>query len=114
RILCRISGAARRRTRRHYRRINGSRADLRDGRNEAAAFTNRTSFTATTSEWTQKHKTNTAMRKLILIILPVFYLGACTEPAPPPPPPKKTVRVKSRSDNPEDFNAVEKPPSYGR
>lgn len=54
------------------------------------------------------------MRKLILIILPVLYLGACTEPAPPPPPPKKSVKVKSRSDNAEDFRAVEKPPSYGR
>ena len=53
------------------------------------------------------------MRKLILIILPVLYLGACTEPAPAPPPPsKKTVRVKSKSDNPEDFRAVEKPPTY--
>ena len=54
------------------------------------------------------------MRKLILIILPALYLGACTEPAPPPPP-KKTVRhhVKGKSDNAEDFRAVEKPPSYG-
>jgi hypothetical protein len=54
------------------------------------------------------------MRKLILIILPVLYLGACTEPAPPPPPPKKSVKVHSKkSDNAEDFRAVEKPPSYG-
>jgi hypothetical protein len=55
------------------------------------------------------------MRKLILIILPVLYLGACTEPAPPPPPPQKPVKhVKGTSDNAEDFRAVEKPPSYGR
>jgi hypothetical protein len=53
------------------------------------------------------------MRKLILIILPALYLGACTEPAPPPPPQKKTVRhVKAKSDDPEDFRAVEKPPTY--
>jgi hypothetical protein len=51
------------------------------------------------------------MRKLILIVLPFIYLGACTEPTPPPPP-KKTVRVKSKSDNAEDFRAVEKPASY--
>ncbi len=54
------------------------------------------------------------MRKLILIILPVLYLGACTEPAPPPPPPKEPAHhhhhhVK-KSD--EDFHAVEKPSSY--
>jgi hypothetical protein len=50
------------------------------------------------------------MRKLILIILPFIYLGACTEPAPPPP--KKTGRVKSKSDKAEDFRAVEKPDTY--
>jgi hypothetical protein len=54
------------------------------------------------------------MRKLILIILPALYLGACTEPAPPPPPPKPVHHhhVKGKSDSAEDFRAVEKPPTY--
>jgi hypothetical protein len=51
------------------------------------------------------------MRKLILIILPALYLGACTEPAPPPPPKQPVHHVKT-SDKPEDFRAVEKPQSY--
>jgi hypothetical protein len=53
------------------------------------------------------------LRKAILIILPAVYLGACTEPAPPPPP-KRTVHSKAKSDNPEDFRAVEKPSTYDR
>lgn len=55
------------------------------------------------------------MRKLILIILPALYLGACAEPTPVVVhhhPTKKTVRTKKKSDNAEDFRAVEKPATY--
>ena len=55
------------------------------------------------------------MRKLILIILPMIYLGACTEPAPPPPPrDDHHHHVKKSSDKAEDFRAVEKPQTYDR
>jgi PBP1b-binding outer membrane lipoprotein LpoB len=58
------------------------------------------------------------MKKLILILLPTaIFLAACSEPAPPPPPPKKPAakaKAKPKSDNPEDFRAVEKPSSYGQ
>jgi hypothetical protein len=58
------------------------------------------------------------MKKLILILLPAaIFLAACSEPEPPPPPPKKPAvkaKAKAKSDNPEDFRAVEKPSSYGQ
>jgi hypothetical protein len=54
------------------------------------------------------------MKKLILLILPIVYLGACTEPTPPPPPTKTTVKVKSKTEKSDDFHAVEKPASYSR
>ena len=58
------------------------------------------------------------MKKLILILLPTaIFLAACSEPEPPPPPPKKPAakaKAKTKSDNPEDFRAVEKPSSYGQ
>jgi hypothetical protein len=54
------------------------------------------------------------MRKLILVILPALYLGACTEPTPPPPPPKTTTHHEhtKKSEKAEDFHAVEKPATY--
>ncbi|MFL6589907.1 MAG: hypothetical protein ACJ8M4_07015 [Chthoniobacterales bacterium] len=53
------------------------------------------------------------MRKLILLILPALYLGACTETVVTTPPPKKTVRTHTtKTDNAEDFHAVEKPATY--
>jgi hypothetical protein len=58
------------------------------------------------------------MKKLILILLPAaIFLAACSEPEPPPPPPKKPAvkaKAKAKSDNPENFRAVEKPSSYGQ
>jgi PBP1b-binding outer membrane lipoprotein LpoB len=54
------------------------------------------------------------MKKLILILLPAaIFLAACSEP-PPPPPPKPVAKHKAKSDNPEDFRAVEKPSTYGQ
>ncbi|HKP93773.1 MAG TPA: hypothetical protein VJS88_07735 [Chthoniobacterales bacterium] len=55
------------------------------------------------------------MRKLILLILPALYLGACTEPAPPPPPPKTTTTTHhhhKKTEKADDFHAVEKPQTY--
>ena len=54
------------------------------------------------------------MKKLIVIILPALYLGACTEPAPPPPTTTVTTthhhpKTEKKSD---DFHAVEKPQTY--
>jgi PBP1b-binding outer membrane lipoprotein LpoB len=57
------------------------------------------------------------MKKLILLLLPAaIFLAACSEPAPPPPAPKPVAKhkAKAKSDNPEDFRAVEKPSSYGQ
>jgi hypothetical protein len=57
------------------------------------------------------------MKKLILILLPAaIFLGACEEPAPPPPQHKPVAKhtAKSKSDNPEDFRAVEKPSTYSQ
>jgi PBP1b-binding outer membrane lipoprotein LpoB len=52
------------------------------------------------------------MKIVALIILPVFFLAACAEE----PAPKKTVHhtKKAKSDNAEDFRAVEKPASYAQ
>jgi hypothetical protein len=56
------------------------------------------------------------MRKLILLILPALYLGACTEPTPPPPAPTTTVHThtttKKKTEKADDFHAVEKPATY--
>jgi hypothetical protein len=55
------------------------------------------------------------MRKLILLILPALYLGACTEPTPPPPAPQQkttTHHHHTKTDKAEDFHAVEKPATY--
>jgi hypothetical protein len=60
------------------------------------------------------------MKKLILILLPTaIFLAACSEPAPPPasggrPQAAAKPKPKPKSDNPEDFRAVEKPSSYGQ
>jgi len=54
------------------------------------------------------------MKKLILILLPAaIFLAACGEPAPPPPR-KPVAKHKAKSDNPEDFRAVEKPSTYSQ
>jgi hypothetical protein len=54
------------------------------------------------------------MKKLILILLPAaIFLAACQEPAPPPPP-KPVAKHKAKSDNPEEFRAVEKPSTYSQ
>jgi len=55
------------------------------------------------------------MKKLILILLPAaIFLAACSEPAPPPPQPKPVAKHKAKSDNPEEFRAVEKPSTYSQ
>jgi len=57
------------------------------------------------------------MKKLILILLPAaIFLAACQEPAPPPAPAKPVAKhkAKAKSDNPEEFRAVEKPSTYGQ
>ena len=56
------------------------------------------------------------MKKLILILLPAaIFIAACQEPPPPPPPkPVAKHKAKSKSDNPEEFRAVEKPSTYGQ
>ena len=58
------------------------------------------------------------MKKLILILLPAaIFLAACSEPPPPPPPKpvaKHKAKAKAKSDNPEEFRAVEKPSTYGQ
>jgi hypothetical protein len=56
------------------------------------------------------------MKKLILILLPAaIFLAACSEPPPPPPPPKPVAKHthKAKSE-PEEFQAVEKPSTYGQ
>jgi hypothetical protein len=53
------------------------------------------------------------MRKLILLILPALYLGACTEPTPPPPAPTTTVHHHTtKTEKSDEFHAVEKPATY--
>jgi hypothetical protein len=60
------------------------------------------------------------MKKLILILLPTaIFLAACSEPAPPPASggtlkPAAKAKPKPKSDNPEEFRAVEKPSTYGQ
>jgi len=59
------------------------------------------------------------MKKLILILLPAaIFLAACQEPAPPPPQSKPVAKhkakAKAKSDNPEEFRAIEKPSTYGQ
>ena len=55
------------------------------------------------------------MRKLILLILPALYLGACTEPAPPPAPTTTVTTTHhhhKKTQKSDDFHAVEKPQTY--
>lgn len=56
------------------------------------------------------------MKKLVLLILPALYLGACTEPTPPPPPPKTTTHHHhtKKTEKSDEFHAVEKPATYSR
>jgi PBP1b-binding outer membrane lipoprotein LpoB len=55
------------------------------------------------------------MKKIIFIVLPAFFLAACAqEPPPPPPKPVAKHKAKAKSDNPEEFRAVEKPSTYSQ
>ena len=57
------------------------------------------------------------MKKLILLILPALYLGACTETVvttPPPPKTTTTVKTKTTKTKSDEFHAVEKPSTYSR
>jgi PBP1b-binding outer membrane lipoprotein LpoB len=59
------------------------------------------------------------MKKLILILLPAaIFLAGCAEETPIVKPLKTAARAKPtpkpKSDNPEEFRAVEKPSSYGQ
>lgn len=57
------------------------------------------------------------MKNLIKALIVVAVANAiigCQEPPPPPPAKKPVHHAKAKSDNAEDFRAVEKPGSYGQ
>jgi PBP1b-binding outer membrane lipoprotein LpoB len=58
------------------------------------------------------------MKKIIFIVLPAFFLAGCAEETPIVKPIKTAAHAKPtpkpKSENPEEFRAVEKPSTYGQ